>query len=383
MGYIYKITNKVDGKIYVGQTIQVLEDRWRQHKKIGSNCRYLKRAFNKYGIDNFEFNLICICFDEDLDKYEIQYMEKYSSMVPNGYNLRKGGNSGKHHEETKKKISESLKGRTDIFNHNLGKSVSEETKKKISNALKGRTDIIYAKNQLGIPHTEETKKKISESHKIKGKRVMQYDSNNSFIKIFLTVNEASKENNISESSIRLCCKYPDKILKGFKWKYETNDNTTIKYNYNGGFLGKKHSEETKKNISEIMKGTNHPNYGKKYSEEKLQKMSEAMKGINLSKKISVETLEKRRLNLINNPEIKEKISNSLKEYHKNKINAKNIIIKEKIIIKINQYDLNNILVNSFNSIIEAANITQISRYSISKVCNNKQKIAGGFIWKKE
>ena len=132
-----------------------------------------------------------------------------------------------------------------------------------------------------------------------------------------------------------------------------------------------------------MKGKKHPNYGKKYSEEKLQKMSEAMKGINLGKKISVETLEKRKLNLINNPEIKEKISNSLKEYHKNKINSKNIVIKEKIIIKINQYDLNNILVNSFNSIIEAANITQISRYSISKVCNNKQKIAGGFIWKKE
>ena len=134
MGYIYKITNKVDGKIYVGQTIQVLEDRWRQHKKIGSNCRYLKRAFNKYGIDNFEFNIICICFDEDLDKYEIQYMEKYNSMVPNGYNLRKGGNSGKHHEETKRKISESLKARTDIFrpktNYRLGKHHSEETKKK-------------------------------------------------------------------------------------------------------------------------------------------------------------------------------------------------------------------------------------------------------------
>jgi hypothetical protein len=305
-------------------------------------------------------------------------MEQYNSMVPNGYNLRKGGNSGKHHEETKKKISESLKGRTDIFRPNLGKTVSDETKKKISNALKGRTDIIRPSHHLGKPHTEETKKKISESHKIKGKRVMQYDSNNSFIKIFLTVNEASKENNISESSIRLCCKYPDKILKGFKWKYETNDNTTIKYNYNGGFLGKKHSEETKKNISEIMKGTNHPNYGKKYSDEKLQKMSEVMKGINLGKKMSVETLEKRRLNLINNPEIKEKISNSLKEYHKNKINFKNIIIKEKIIIKINQYNLNNILVNSFNSIIEAANITQISRYSISKVCNNKQKVLSMF-----
>jgi group I intron endonuclease len=221
MGYIYKITNKVDGKIYIGQTIQVLEYRWRKHRNVGSNCCYLKRAFNKYGIDNFDFKLICICFDEDLNKYEIQYMEKYNSMVPNGYNLRKGGNSGKHHEETKKKISESLKGRTDIFrpktNYRLGKHHSEETKKKISDALKGRTDMI--------------------KNKINAKNII--------------------------------------------------------------------------------------------------------------------------------------------------IKEKNIVIKEKIIIKINQYDLNNILVNSFNSIIEAANITQISKHSISKVCNNKQKIAGGFIWKKE
>jgi ribosomal protein L36 len=145
-----------------------------------------------------------------------------------------------------------------------------------------------------------------------------------------------------------------------------------------------------------------------------------MKGVNLGKKMSDETLEKRKLKLINNPEIKEKISNSLKEYHKNNDNSyikekisnslkeyhknnnipyRSNEIKEKIsnslkeyhknkvikinIIKIRQYDLNNILVNSFNTIIEAANYINISRDSISRVCNNKQKTAGGFIWKKE
>jgi hypothetical protein len=68
-------------------------------------------------------------------------------MVPNGYNLRKGGNSGKHHEETKKKISDSLKFRTDIFrpktNYRLGKYHTEETKKKISDAMKNRKNINY------------------------------------------------------------------------------------------------------------------------------------------------------------------------------------------------------------------------------------------------
>lgn len=241
MGYIYKITNTITNKCYICETKQSnIEVRWNQHKntiKNGIGCPSLQSAVKKYGIENFKFEIIIICFDKDRYKYEIEYIKKYNSKVPNGYNILDGGPGG-------------------------------------------------------------------------------------------------------------------------------------------SFEGKAHTEETKRRMSEIMKGINNPNYGKKCSEEKLKQMSEVMKGINLGKKMSNETLEKRRLKLINNPEIKEKISNSLKEYHKNKVVKINAI-------KINQYDLNNILVNSFNSIIEAANITQISRYSISKVCNNKQKIAGGFIWKKE
>ena len=109
MGYIYKITNKITKQSYVGQTIMDLDERWRQHCKPNSNCRYLKSSIKKYGVDSFEFKLICVCFDNDLDKYECFYMNKYNTIVPNGYNLREGGNSGKHHEETKTKISETLK----------------------------------------------------------------------------------------------------------------------------------------------------------------------------------------------------------------------------------------------------------------------------------
>ena len=137
MGYIYKIINKLTNKIYIGQTIQDLNERWRQHKQSKSNCRYLKSAMKKYGIDNFDFKLICICFDNDLDKYECYYMNKYNTIVPNGYNLRQGGNSGRHNEETKKKISETLKNRTDIVRCKIGKPHTDENKKRISESLKG------------------------------------------------------------------------------------------------------------------------------------------------------------------------------------------------------------------------------------------------------
>lgn len=62
------------------------------------------------------------CINEDLDIKEIEYIEKYNSQIPYGMNIKLGGSSGKHHEETKEKISNSLK----------GKIVSDETKQKLS-----------------------------------------------------------------------------------------------------------------------------------------------------------------------------------------------------------------------------------------------------------
>jgi group I intron endonuclease len=111
MGYIYMIHNKVNGKMYIGQTDN-LEDRWRSHTKPTSKCTYLKNALKKYGLKNFEFKLLIICFNEDMDTYEIEYVRKYNTLVPNGYNLREGGSNGKHHATTKNKISTTLKSKT-------------------------------------------------------------------------------------------------------------------------------------------------------------------------------------------------------------------------------------------------------------------------------
>lgn len=219
MGFIYKITNKENGMIYIGQTIQTLEDRWRQHRKKSSTCLYLKRAFEKYGIDNFIFEMICCCHDTDLDKLEIQYMAEFNSIVPNGYNLREGGNSGRHNEETKKKISDALKGRTHIIRHQLGKPVTEETKKKISDALKGRTDIIRNHNHFKVGemrHTEKSKNKMSIAHK---KGVDQYDLDNNFIKSYDSIADAAIEINTCRDNIGRVCSGRNKTAAGFIWKY--------------------------------------------------------------------------------------------------------------------------------------------------------------------
>lgn len=94
MGYIYKITNKVNNKVYIGQTIKTVEKRFQQHKN-NSNKSYfsqivLYKAFNKYGIENFICEEIEEVPNDLLDKREIYWIDYYDSYF-NGYNSTLGG----------------------------------------------------------------------------------------------------------------------------------------------------------------------------------------------------------------------------------------------------------------------------------------------------
>ena len=150
MGYIYLITNKIDNKQYIGQTIENdVCDRWKGHLKSSSNCIYLKRAFQKYKSENFKFEIICICFDSDCNIYEEDYIKKFNTLVPNGYNLKQGGNNGgKHHIETKNKISNKLK-------ENFKKLTDDEKKKYREKHL------IFKYSRLNVKLTDEQKLKMS------------------------------------------------------------------------------------------------------------------------------------------------------------------------------------------------------------------------------
>lgn len=88
---IYIIENKINHRVYIGQSTAI-EERWKRHKYYSSNQKEypLYRAFRKYGIDNFEFRIIEECMPEELDekeKYWITYYDSYN----NGYNQTSGG----------------------------------------------------------------------------------------------------------------------------------------------------------------------------------------------------------------------------------------------------------------------------------------------------
>ncbi len=136
---VYKITNKVNDKSYVGFTSQLLKQRINQHKskakREGGQSNKFYAALNKYGIENFDISILKKCKNkEELEKKEISLIK---SLKPE-YNIAPGGNVGA-----------------------LGHRWSPEQKKKMSEQRKGR--IAWNK---GIPNTPEQKAKISASLRI-------------------------------------------------------------------------------------------------------------------------------------------------------------------------------------------------------------------------
>ena len=93
IGYIYKITNLFNGKIYIGQTSQTINQRWKEHLKDSKNPKYpLHKAIHKYGIENFKIEEIEACEIENLNEREIYWISFYNSYKgSNGYNATLGG----------------------------------------------------------------------------------------------------------------------------------------------------------------------------------------------------------------------------------------------------------------------------------------------------
>ena len=88
---IYKVTNKVNGKVYIGQSVDIGR-RWRTHMTAKDDI-YFHKAIQKYGVENFEWEVIEQCKKSELDERESYWIEYYDSFNK-GYNCTKGGDGG-------------------------------------------------------------------------------------------------------------------------------------------------------------------------------------------------------------------------------------------------------------------------------------------------
>ena len=170
----------------------------------------LNRAYEKYGKDAFKREIVDYASSkEELNFMECFYIQHFNSMKPNGYNIASGGRggfTGIATEETRKKISQALKGRIR----------SEEHRKHLSEAHKG----------LQVrKHTEEEKKKISLAHmgiepwnKGKRKKVIQYTMDGEYVRTWDSLDEASLHG-YNKSKISECINGHRKHHRHYLWGY--------------------------------------------------------------------------------------------------------------------------------------------------------------------
>ena len=151
---IYKITNLVNGKVYIGASRRI-ETRWYEHKRSVKSP--IHSDLEAYGLENFKFEVLLECPEDMLCQWERDMIclydaddpEKgYNSKDDRPYNLKvvEACKGIPHSEEHRRKISEACKGITR----------SEETRRRISEARKGKP---------GSPRSEEARRKISETMK--------------------------------------------------------------------------------------------------------------------------------------------------------------------------------------------------------------------------
>lgn len=201
---VYKITNKVTGKIYIGITNQGSGARYRHHwyeARIGESAP-IHKSMAKYGEENFTLEIIDFADTyEELKEKERFWIKELNSMDRKiGYNLTEGGDGtfGRmHSEETKEKIRQKA----------IGRKISEETKKRMSEARKGKCSDIQRIHLKNI------------AMQTKAIPVLQFSKNGEFIARYESVSEASRQTGINSDTIERQLKKPLKNPNDWRIKF--------------------------------------------------------------------------------------------------------------------------------------------------------------------
>lgn len=175
---IYRFKNKINGKVYIGQTIVPIRKRLMQHMTFSrpwTNCHktYFHKALNKYGLVNFDFNIIEICASqEELDlreKYWIAYYKSNNRQY--GYNIECGGKDGR------KGVHLTEEHKNKLLNANLGKKHKPETIEKRIHAMKS----LWKNKQFYDEHIDIIKNNLKKHWDSVCRKVYQYTLNGEYV----------------------------------------------------------------------------------------------------------------------------------------------------------------------------------------------------------
>lgn len=396
-GFIYITTNMVNGMKYLGQ--KKFDRIWKNY--LGSGA-VLRKAIDKYGKENFDRNIVCICNSpEELNQAEYD-LSVFLDVVesPDWYNLCYGGGatSGyKHSDELKRAQSKRAKEcwmddeyrqkhidyaktrvgdkNSNYGNHklagennpNYGKKASDETRRKISEALSNPS--------------EETRKKLSDAAKaaMTPERIQ-------YLREINTGRKATEETKQKMSESQKA-----------RWTDDARKEWGIKFSgENNGMYGKHHSEETKQKLREMFSGENSYMYGTHPSEETLQKMSLNspirkvvvqldMDGNYITEYHSMG--EAGRVTGISEGQIctaikTRKSAGGYMWIHKENYNPDEVVAyTNDRFVSVVQIDKDGNYIAEYCNVREAERHTGVLHQNIGKCCREKHRTAGGYFWR--
>lgn len=221
MGYIYKITNLLNNKVYIGQTTRTIQKRFSEHVDEYRINTALKRAIQKYGKSNFCIQELEKCDNSILDQREQYWIAVFDAYGKSGYNETIGGSGNRKYNYSEKDFQEWIKLWKD------GNTIGDISK---------ITGFPYETISC-ILNSQPNFKKITQSYitsrirSSKGVKIIKYDLDCKYIASFDTAIDAAHSVNINNSSaIIACCKGKQKTAYGYIWRY-LNSTPPLKGNY--------------------------------------------------------------------------------------------------------------------------------------------------------
>ena len=239
-GYIYKVTNNINGKLYIGQTRWNISDRWAGHKHDAMRRNYntaFAKAIRKYGAENFKVEVVEKIKENDLDllnnklnEREIFYIKQFHSLShENGYNITKGGNN----------IGDAYKVKTYCFLKD-GTFVGEfESRAEAGRfiGVKGEdiTGAILRKGLCRNYYFTSSPKfdYVSIKHPMTERKIKSYDYYGNLICCYKNCYEAAKKINGSPQSIYTSCFGKTGGYYGCIWRFEEDSFDTYKVPHKG------------------------------------------------------------------------------------------------------------------------------------------------------
>lgn len=220
---IYKITNQVNGKVYIGQSVHI-KARWQQHILNARNNKentLLYNAMRKHGIENFSFEVIEECDKEKLNEREVYWISYYDSFnKEKGYNMTPGGS-----EPIKINPQEIY----DLWDQGYSvKEIKEQLKDKVCGATVGS----YLQGYKNWSTTESQRRGQSYAKKLNYSRennlnvIKQYDIFGNFLKNWQTCRQIENELKIPHNSISNAIRGKAMQAGGFQWREGIKDDNT-------------------------------------------------------------------------------------------------------------------------------------------------------------